>query len=365
MAEMKALSGWPLERPRELEGAFGSVEPPPPQSPTISEIASMYAKERIAQRRWAPKTAEQGRKIFQLIASLLDDLPAGDVTKAHIRQLGLDITNLPANMAKKYPGRTAAEVLALTRDDDDVARLEPRSVNKHYQHVRTLFAWAAEHDHIQQSPATILRDVEEGRAQDARKVFDDGDLIALFAEIESKAKEPYGVWIPRIMAYTGCRMGEAAQLCRADVREEQGILVFDFNEDSEQKNLKTDGSARLVPVHPRLIELGILEFVEACADGFLFPERVRRTDNAVRGNVDRLSKQLNRWLRSAGIVDRKKSFQSLRGTVATRLKDLAIPDYQIAEILGHENDNITTGRYGKRSSLATLADVVARLQLPI
>jgi len=51
--------------------------------------------------------------------------------------------------------------------------------------------------------------------------------------------------------------------------------------------------------------------------------------------------------------------------MTTRLKDLGIPEYHIAELAGHENDNITTGRYGKRSNLATLRDVLARLTLPI
>jgi len=143
------------------------------------------------------------------------------------------------------------------------------------------------------------------------------------------------------------------------------VAVFDFNEESEQKNLKTDGSARCVPIHPRLLELGVLEFVAGCPDGFLFPERVRFTVNPERGNMDLLSKQLNRWLRNAGIADKRKSVQSFRGTFATRLKDLGVAEYHIAEVVGHENDNITSGRYGKRTNLAALRDVVVKLQLPI
>jgi integrase len=364
MSEMRAIAGEPLKRPPEAQRH--AVTPTvPKKGPKISEVAEMYAEERIAQGRWSPKTAAQGQKIFQLVVSLLGDMPISDVTKSDVRQLGLHVTKLPANMTKRYPGLSAVEVLAKLEGDLAVTRLEPRSVNKHYQHVRSLFAWAAEHDHIVQNPATILHDVEEGRAQDARKVFEDADIVALFAELDKKAREPYGIWIPRIMAYTGCRMGEAAQLRKVDVRQEQGVWVFDFNEESEKKNLKTDGSARLVPIHPRLIELGVLRFVEPCDEEFLFPERVRYTENEIRGNVDRLSKQLNRWLRGAGVTDPRKSFQSFRGTLATRLKDLGIPEYQIAEIVGHENDNITSGRYGKRTNLATLLDVIGKLSLPV
>jgi len=368
MAELRAVAGEPLRRPEVAQRVPADLMPETKRSPKVSSLTAMYAEERIAQGKWTPKTAEQNKKIFQLIAGLLGDPFVGDVTKDHIRQLGLDITRLPANMTKRYPGLTVREVLTKVESDPAVQRLEPRSVNKHYQHVRTLFRWAADHDHISLSPATILREVEEGRAQDARKVLDDADIVAFFSEVEKRAKEPYGYWIPRIMAFTGCRMGEAAQLRKVDVRIEQGIPVFDFNEESEEsrhKRIKTDGSIRVVPVHPRLLVLGILGLAEACTEEFLFPERVRYTANEKRGNVDRLSKQLTRWLRSAGVTDPKKKVQSFRGTMTTRLKDLGIPEYHIAELAGHENDNITTGRYGKRSNLATLRDVLARLTLPI
>jgi integrase len=81
--------------------------------------------------------------------------------------------------------------------------------------------------------------------------------------------------------------------------------------------------------------------------------------------MDLLSKQLNRWLRGAGVSDARKSVQSFRGTFATRMKDLEVPEYNIAQLIGHENPNITSGRYGKRTNLIALRDVVARLQLPI
>lgn len=172
-AEIKAISGEPLSRPMDLASVSALAPSEPPQvTATVSEISAMYHEERVSRGKWTARTAEQGLKIFSVVAELLGNKPIGDVTKEDVRRLGLDVAKLPANMSKLYPGLTPAEVLARTADDDSVARLEPRSVNKYYQHVRTLFAWAVEHDHIAQSPASILRNVEEGRAQDARKALD-------------------------------------------------------------------------------------------------------------------------------------------------------------------------------------------------
>lgn len=362
-AELQALAGNPLERPQEIAAGTATVAAEP--SPLLSRVAAMYAEERIARGTWSAKTALQNRKIFEVIVALLGDRPIADVTKDDARRLGLDLPRLPANMTKKFPGASPTEALERAAGDPKVARLEPRSINKYLQQARSLFTWAEEHDYLTKNPATVLRDVEEGRAQDARKDFTDEDIAALFAYIDKLDPEPYGRWVPRIMAYTGCRMGEAAQLRKGDIRQEQGIWVFDINEESDQKTLKTDAATRLVPVHPRLIELGLLEFVQATDDAFLFPERVRYTRSATRGNIDALSKQLNRWLDNAGITDSRKAFQSFRATFITRLKDTQVPDYQIAEIVGHENPNITSGRYGKRTQVATLANIVSRVLLPV
>lgn len=64
-------------------------------------------------------------------------------------------------------------------------------------------------------------------------------------------------WIPLIAAYTGARREEIAGLHAADVQEHGGIWCFKFEENVE-RSVKTDASGRLVPIHPHLIELGIL-----------------------------------------------------------------------------------------------------------
>jgi integrase len=51
----------------------------------------------------------------------------------------------------------------------------------------------------------------------------------------------------------------------------------------------------------------------------------------------------------------------MRHTVATRLKDASLHEYTIAELLGHENENITTGRYGKKLNMEALVTAVAEL----
>jgi integrase len=168
------------------------------------------------------------------------------------------------------------------------------------------------------------------------------------------------------MAFTGCRLGEAAQLCKHDIRLEKGIWVIDINEIEDDKSLKTTGSKRLVPMHLRLIELGLPELASSSPNGFLWPQEMRNNPNPKASKVDKLQKRLAYVLRSSGIDDTKKTAShSFRHTVSSRLKALSVHEYQIAEILGHELDNISTGRYGSVTDLTTLKSVIDRLVLPV
>lgn len=365
VAELKALEGEPLEIPQEIFATTGGAKDRAQISPLLSEVVQLYCEEHIGLKKWSERTTEQSRKIFELIVDLLGDVPIHQVTKADIRALGAQMLQLPKNMTKIFPGLTPRQILEVAASQPELPRLQPRSINKNYQYIRSLFLWAADHDHLTQNPATVLRDVNEGRAQDARKALDDDDVAKFIRYATQQATEPYELWIPRIMAFTGCRMGEAARLERRDIRQVDGLWVFDINSDHPEKQVKTANSLRLIPVHPRLIELGLLDFVSSSAEGFLFPRRIRYTDDPKRSPVDLLSKQLSRWLRKAGVEDKKKQVQSFRETMATKLKDLGTPEYQIAEILGHENSNISTGRYGKHTKLSTLNEALAKVYLPV
>ena len=76
-------------------------------------------------------------------------------------------------------------------------------------------------------------------------------------------------------AVYGARLNEIAQIHFADIREVDGLWCFDLNDDDDTKKLKTDASRRLVPMHSRLIELGMLDYVQTLrASGAqkLFPD---------------------------------------------------------------------------------------------
>ena len=72
----------------------------------------------------------------------------------------------------------------------------------------------------------------------------------------------------------------------------------------------------------------------------------------------------NQWLRKrCGITTPTKVLYSTRHTFATRLKAADVQDHTISELVGHEVESITVGRYGKALALPQLRDALERYDL--
>lgn len=363
-AECRALSGEPLVFPSLTSAGSATANDEPKETPRLSEVLAALVEERSSQGKWTAKTKLERETAGAVIVELLGDPRVGDVTKEDMRAFGLNIARIPTHVHKRFPGKTIAEVLATIGDDPKVERLSPVSVNLYLQLTRSLFAWAVENDKIKTSPAVVLKDHDEGDKQTKRTAFADADIRQFLDYIGDAGGEHWLWWIPRILALSGMRLGEVAQLRKCDVREERGVRVFDVNGE-DGKELKTAASIRLVPVHPRLVQLGLPAFLAAQPDGFLWDERLRLTANPSKGNFDRLSRLLNDRIRRAGITDRRKVVHSFRHTFRDRLSDAEVPTHVIKAIIGHTDTDITTGIYGSRPSPAKMLAAVEKVTLPI
>ena len=129
------------------------------------------------------------------------------------------------------------------------------------------------------------------------------------------------------------------------------ILPTWVNED-EDKTLKTINSIRKVPVHKTLVRLGFIRYVEHLkalykADklhtNLIFPDLIKGRD----GYGHNTAKSFDRYLKALDIKADGKSFHSLRHTFADERKQADENPAMTAELMGHEIDNETLGRYGK------------------
>jgi integrase len=166
-----------------------------------------------------------------------------------------------------------------------------------------------------------------------------------------------GFWLPIVALFSGAMQAELGSLTAANVQTdaETGVaLIYIVSERARGKRLKTEASERVVPVHPEVIRLGFLSYVEARrkgdgANAWLFPSVA---PDRSRAGVPAWSQWFGRYLRAAAVTDKAKVFHSFRHTV----KD-ALPrgrtDHEVREaLIGHAQASTVSWGYGAPAMLA-------------
>jgi integrase len=152
--------------------------------------------------------------------------------------------------------------------------------------LKALFGFAVAKGMLASHPAQgITIKVRQGPQKRRRKEFDDAEAQAILTHAwnyrpidrrESPKLTAAKRWVPWLCAYSGTRVGEMAQLRKQDIKQENGTWIITISHEAGTQKRKATWS---IPLHPHLIEMGFLEFVQAAEDGHLFltprPDRYR------------------------------------------------------------------------------------------
>ena len=179
-----------------------------------------------------------------------------------------------------------------------------------------------------------------------------------------KFKYPYHFWLPLLALYTGARLNELCQLHLLDFETIEGIKIIQISDQNGVKKVKTKAGNRIIPIHPELIRLGLLDFVDSLkkrGEIRLFPELKMSRD----GYGQAASKWFARYSTICGVDEEGKVFHSFRHTFINNLKQLGIPKEKIAELVGHEEESETFGRYGKSFEVLQMSEVVNGLNFNV
>jgi integrase len=198
--------------------------------------------------------------------------------------------------------------------------------------------------------------------------FSDEEVKAIFAALPCETKpskhSPTTAlpWIVRIAAYSGMRLEEICQMMTTDI-ETRGmnggsVLCFNVHNGDTDHHLKTDSSARVVPVHSELVRTGLLDYMSALPKaGPLFPGLVRRTSKGNKVGA-RAGELFGKLLIRLDIKKAGKVFHSWRHNVSESLERAGISETDVARILGHSIPGLSFGVYSSGPGLARLKVVV-------
>jgi integrase len=226
-----------------------------------------------------------------------------------------------------------------------------------------MLKWAVKQGYMERNPAESLTVKEDHVESQERDAYDKDDLQRLFScpvYASPNTKEPEKFFIPLIALYGGLRLEEVCQLYCEDIKEIDGMLCIDINNDHD-KSLKTPSSRRLVPIHPSLIDLGFLRYSKTL-NGLRLWENLQKGWDGYGGAFGKWYQRVDRDFITK---NRKRVFHSFRLTFINNLKQKEVPETVIAALVGHSLDSINHGHQCNRYNVGVLLDAINKLDYGI
>jgi integrase len=321
---------------------------------TFSELVDIYLKDRA--KHIDERTALNMKYAFDLFSWIVGDSFIETISRVKCRDCRDVMLKLPVRALSYSDQLCPDEVIGLNKKP-----MNPKTANKNMQFVSAMFKWAVEENLLDDNPARNLTITIKKKASLERKAYDIDGLNVLFSKLPSQRQSPEEYWLPLMGYYTGMRVEELCQLRLKDIDKIKDVYCIKVTH--EAGSLKTINAERLVPIHPELIRLGLIDYQAT----------LLRSDNSVRLwsdlKADRYgkfssayTKRFGRFKRKSGITDPKLTFHSLRHTFVNELKQQGVSEHVIAQLIGHANSSITMGRYGKDYDVEVLLSAVEKLK---
>jgi len=242
----------------------------------------------------------------------------------------------------RFKDHRLTQVSARTVKDADLAAL------------RSVFGWAKTNLRIATNPAegVTVRRVRAARVRDPWFTPEEVKAILGAASRVTRGQETEKVWrakrwIPWVLAYTGARIGEIAQLRRRDLHKVDDHWEIDIT--PEAGTVKT-GAFRRVPLHPHLVELGFPDMVLGAPDGHLFVEPNPDTGDILgplQGVQNRVSEFVRQHVPDKGVAPN----HGWRHLFVYRAREVGI-DLELRNmILGHSGQTVAAREYGGPAGL--------------
>jgi integrase len=309
------------------------------------------------------------------------DIPVRDLTRQSIASLHDQMKLLPPRQGKRSDG-VEAPVLIAEAKAKGLPSPSARNVLKKLTHIAPCIFWLERKGYI---TADVRMEFELARkaaagAASSKKIkgsqgtgfvaFSLNELQRIFEQPGFRVramKHDWAYWAPLLCLYLGFRISEATQthtgdICYVDgvpcirtatVEEGEDGAVVDITSQTAEdylRRLKNGASRRTVPIHPKLIELGFLDFVSQVSGGssesrHLFP---KLTWHAKSLWGRKASDHIGKLVRSAGAyVFRKKVPHSLRSNFSQAVQKTGLAEALIQRLLGHSTGAMKDEHYSE------------------
>jgi integrase len=375
----KTLRTLDNERVKDISRSLSTLDSADPSKPEVapSRILSSYIPEYItsinANREKNDWINDQGlgdhRRTCKMLIEIIGD--------KHLHELSIKDRNRFDDIIKRYPfnrekiqetrGKTLMEILEMP----EYKSINLKTAKFHASRANSFLYWTFRLEGLT-APFVLMEDVriKKGKgAEKKRREFNIDELRILF-DVKHfpihgplDKQSPYKFWIPLIGLHTGARQNEIAQLRTSDILTIDDIACFNITEETNQKSdeeylaksVKTHAAKRLVPIHSTLIELGLLEYLDAVkSQGYqmLFEDLAHA--KIKYGAL--VSKWFATYCERVGLTDKALTFHSFRhGAIGHLRRKRVAKDIRMV-VVGHSASEDTHDDYGDIHGDITLTD---------
>ncbi|ODT85947.1 DUF6538 domain-containing protein [Phenylobacterium sp. SCN 70-31] len=336
---------------------------------------------------------ERGRLDHQIrrLIEFVGDIPANHLSKDQIRDFMATVARIPRRRSARLhvlPIRKMIETFERENsrlpEVERIGTLTATTVREWYGAYRRMYDYAVAMGRLDDNPFEKLKSkfVVKGAESVKRRAYTPAEITAIFTKpmfqgFDGDGKAGYRhkpgttlvrdakYWLPILALFHGGRLSEMAaarlELFRC-VKDEanDNIWFFDLTTLIRVKN---DGSKRIVPLHPHMIELGWLDYVQArreAGDRWLFPEL---NHDSKYGAGHEFSKWWGNWCDKNGFPDRTITHHSWRHTWKRRARQSPVKEEMHDVLSGHKGTTVSRG-YGEGADIEPLARDMALITFP-
>lgn len=366
-----------------LEEPFANPPAPEADPLTFSQALQEYVEEDVTSGGNADaRSAIQ--LVVQFLIDIMDDPVVARFDKRKVLELDQMLPDIPnrRNVPKEHAQTLAERYLYAKKHGwSRLDRLtETRLRNGYHNALSKFFDWLIERGHYPH-PKPVFSHVSENNLTSLpRDSFDDSEIAKIFSQpLFTGCQSDKRIWQPGkyfiqshlywaylLLLLTGLRPGELGQLELNDIAERDGIHYlylrgFDPSKGrvakKDVKRFKTPSSQRVVPLHPLILDLGLLERVDELKQlgcPYLFPEwePYPKPNGEMRWGQP-ITKSWQYLKKKTGMARKEVTLYSTRHWFADLIDNTKIKDVTRKRLMGHSPKSDIPARYGMKHRLTT------------